>query len=152
MVVLDLRVPPVQHERPPTPARDGAHLQGAPSLTLQEPVEIDKVYVSAGRKGSERDSRSRGLSTRGRGTTRVHSSRSRPQTAVRDPSESRRRIDSCRRSASSSRSPSILTAFVHSNRLRRTTNLTVNTSSTATASTLIEGATVALTAPRRLKR
>ncbi|WP_318569941.1 IS1595 family transposase [Salinigranum marinum] len=42
----------------------------APSLTLEGPVEIDEVYVSAGLKGRERDreSRSRGLSTRGRGT------------------------------------------------------------------------------------
>jgi transposase len=34
------------------------------------PVEIDELYVSAGKKGRERDgrSRSRGLSTRGRGT------------------------------------------------------------------------------------
>ena len=42
----------------------------APSLTLVGPVEIDEVYVSAGMKGRERDqpSRSRGLSTRGRGT------------------------------------------------------------------------------------
>src|SRR6056297_546378 len=42
----------------------------APSITLSGPVEIDEVYVSAGLKGRERDqeSRSRGLSTRGRGT------------------------------------------------------------------------------------
>ena len=42
----------------------------APSLDLVGPVEIDEVYVSAGKKGRERDqeSRSRGLSTRGRGT------------------------------------------------------------------------------------
>jgi transposase-like protein len=42
----------------------------APSITLSGPVEIDEVYVSAGLKGCERDqeSRSRGLSTRGRGT------------------------------------------------------------------------------------
>jgi transposase-like protein len=42
----------------------------APSLTLEGPVEIDEVYVSAGKKGRERDSRSRsrGLSMRGRGT------------------------------------------------------------------------------------
>ena len=42
----------------------------APSLTLIGPVEIDEVYVSAGKKGRERDqeSRSRGLSTRGRGS------------------------------------------------------------------------------------
>ncbi|MEF8863849.1 MAG: IS1595 family transposase, partial [Haloarculaceae archaeon] len=42
----------------------------APSLTLEGPVEIDEVYVSAGKKGRERDreSRSRGLSIRGRGT------------------------------------------------------------------------------------
>ncbi|ELZ06287.1 Insertion element protein [Natrialba chahannaoensis JCM 10990] len=42
----------------------------APSLDLVGPVEIDEVYVSAGLKGRERDqeSRSRGLSTRGRGT------------------------------------------------------------------------------------
>jgi len=40
-----------------------------PSLDLVGPVEVDEVYVSAGRKGRERDhqSRSRGLSTRGRG-------------------------------------------------------------------------------------
>jgi len=44
----------------------------APSLDLVGPVEIDEVYVSAGKKGRERDqeSRSRGLSTRGRGTYR----------------------------------------------------------------------------------
>jgi len=42
----------------------------APSLDLAGPVEIDEVYVTAGKKGRERDrrSRSRGLSTRGRGT------------------------------------------------------------------------------------
>ena len=42
----------------------------APSITLSGPVEIDEVYVSAGKKGRERDqeSRSRGLSTRGRGS------------------------------------------------------------------------------------
>jgi transposase-like protein len=42
----------------------------APSVRLSGPVEIDEVYVSAGLKGRERDqpSRSRGLSTRGRGT------------------------------------------------------------------------------------
>jgi hypothetical protein len=40
----------------------------APSLNLVGPVEIDEVYVSAGKKGRERDreSRSRGLSARGR--------------------------------------------------------------------------------------
>jgi hypothetical protein len=40
----------------------------APSLDVVGPVEIDEVYVSAGKKGGERDgrSRSRGLSTRGR--------------------------------------------------------------------------------------
>jgi transposase-like protein len=40
----------------------------APVLDLIGPVEIDEVYVSAGKKGRERDrpSRSRGLSTRGR--------------------------------------------------------------------------------------
>ena len=42
----------------------------APLLHLERPVEIDEVYVKAGLKGRERDqpSRSRGLSTRGRGT------------------------------------------------------------------------------------
>ena len=42
----------------------------APSLDLVGPVEFDEVYVTAGMKGRERDreSRSRGLSTRGRGT------------------------------------------------------------------------------------
>ena len=42
----------------------------APSLDLVGPVEIDEVYVSAGMKGRQRDrpSRSRGLSTRGRGS------------------------------------------------------------------------------------
>ena len=42
----------------------------APSITLSGPVEIDELYVSAGLKGCERDSwsRSRGLSTRGRGS------------------------------------------------------------------------------------
>ncbi|ELZ68826.1 ISH4-type transposase, partial [Haloferax prahovense DSM 18310] len=42
----------------------------APQLDLVGPVEIDEVYVSAGLKGRERDqeSRSRGLSTRGRGS------------------------------------------------------------------------------------
>ncbi len=42
----------------------------APSLDIVGPVEIDEVYVSAGKKGRERDqpSRSRGLSTRGRGS------------------------------------------------------------------------------------
>jgi len=42
----------------------------APRLQLEGPVEIDEFYVKAGLKGRERDqpSRSRGLSTRGRGT------------------------------------------------------------------------------------
>ena len=42
----------------------------APVLNLIGPVEIDEVYISAGLKGRERDqeSRSRGLSTRGRGS------------------------------------------------------------------------------------
>ena len=42
----------------------------APQLQLEGPVEIDEFYVKAGLKGRERDqpSRSRGLSTRGRGT------------------------------------------------------------------------------------
>jgi transposase len=42
----------------------------APRPQLEGPVEIDELYVSAGMKGRERDgrSRSRGLSTRGRGT------------------------------------------------------------------------------------
>lgn len=42
----------------------------APSIDLVGPVEIDEVYISAGLKGRERDqqSRSRGLSKRGRGT------------------------------------------------------------------------------------
>ncbi|MFC6765023.1 IS1595 family transposase, partial [Natrinema soli] len=42
----------------------------APSLNLVGPVEIDEIYVTAGKKGRERDqeSRSRGLSTRGRGS------------------------------------------------------------------------------------
>jgi len=44
----------------------------APRLHLEGPVEIDEFYVKAGLKGRERDgwSRSRGLSTRGRGTIR----------------------------------------------------------------------------------
>ena len=42
----------------------------APAISLVGPVEIDEFYVSAGKKGRERDreSRSRGLSKRGRGT------------------------------------------------------------------------------------
>ncbi|PHQ37770.1 IS1595 family transposase [Halorubrum persicum] len=41
----------------------------APRPQLQGPVEIDELYVKAGLKGRERDSsRSRGLTTRGRGT------------------------------------------------------------------------------------
>ena len=42
----------------------------APRFQLNGPVEIDEFYVKAGLKGRERDrpSRSRGLSTRGRGT------------------------------------------------------------------------------------
>jgi len=42
----------------------------APLPQLEDPVEIDELYVKAGLKGRERDqpSRSRGLSTRGRGT------------------------------------------------------------------------------------
>jgi len=42
----------------------------APRPQLEGPVEIDELYVSAGKKGRERDQepRSRGLSTRGRGT------------------------------------------------------------------------------------
>ena len=42
----------------------------APRPSLEGPVEIDELYVKAGFKGRERDcpSRSRGLSTRGRGT------------------------------------------------------------------------------------
>ncbi|WP_114578620.1 IS1595 family transposase [Saliphagus sp. LR7] len=42
----------------------------APAIDLVGPVEIDELYVTAGLKGRERDSRSRsrGLSIRGRGT------------------------------------------------------------------------------------
>jgi len=42
----------------------------APSLDLVGPVEIDEIHVSAGKKGRERDreSRSLGLFTRGRGS------------------------------------------------------------------------------------
>jgi len=42
----------------------------APRPQLEGPVEIDELYVNAGKKGRERDgwSRSRGLSTRSRGT------------------------------------------------------------------------------------
>jgi len=42
----------------------------APRLQLEGPIEIDEFYLKAGLKGRERDgwSRSRGLSTRGRGT------------------------------------------------------------------------------------
>jgi transposase-like protein len=42
----------------------------APAIDLVGPVEINEVYVTAGLKGRERDreSRSRGLSTRGRGS------------------------------------------------------------------------------------
>ncbi len=42
----------------------------APAVSLVGPVEIDEFYVSAGKKGRERDSRSRSraLSKRGRGT------------------------------------------------------------------------------------
>ncbi|QFU84264.1 IS1595 family transposase [Natronorubrum aibiense] len=42
----------------------------APRIDLAGPVEIDEFYVSAGKKGGERDgwSRSRGLSKRGRGS------------------------------------------------------------------------------------
>ncbi|PGF17235.1 IS1595 family transposase [Natrinema sp. CBA1119] len=42
----------------------------APRLQFEGPIEIDEFYVKAGLKGRERDqpSRSRGLSTRGRGT------------------------------------------------------------------------------------
>ncbi|GAA0514081.1 Transposase and inactivated derivatives [Halorubrum aquaticum] len=42
----------------------------APDISLVGPVEIDEFYVSAGKKGRERDSRSRSraLSKRGRGT------------------------------------------------------------------------------------
>ena len=42
----------------------------APTINLVGPVEIDEFYVSAGKKGRERDreSRSRALSKRGRGT------------------------------------------------------------------------------------
>jgi transposase-like protein len=42
----------------------------APQLSVNGPIEIDEVYVNAGLKGRERDQepRSRGLSTRGRGT------------------------------------------------------------------------------------
>ncbi|QGA83743.1 Transposase [Halomicrobium sp. LC1Hm] len=51
---------------------DDGHEYGldAPSITLSGPVEIDEVYVSAALKGRERDqeSRSRGLSTRRRGS------------------------------------------------------------------------------------
>jgi transposase-like protein len=47
-----------------------ARMLAAPSLDLVGPVEIAEVYVTSGLKGRERDSRSRsrGLSTRGRGT------------------------------------------------------------------------------------
>ena len=47
-----------------------ARVLDTPAIRLSGPVEIDEVYVSAGLKGRERDSwsRSRGLSTRGRGS------------------------------------------------------------------------------------
>ncbi|WP_435363833.1 IS1595 family transposase [Haloarchaeobius sp. DYHT-AS-18] len=47
-----------------------ARMLEAPAIDLVGPVEIDEVYVTAGLKGRERDqeSRSRGLSKRGRGT------------------------------------------------------------------------------------
>jgi len=52
------------------PAHRVLHQSTRCALDLVGPVEIDEVYVSAGKKGRERDqeSRSRGLSTRGRGT------------------------------------------------------------------------------------
>ncbi len=45
-------------------------LLDAPTITLSGPVEIDEVYVSTGLKGRERaqEPRSRGFSTRGRGS------------------------------------------------------------------------------------
>jgi hypothetical protein len=47
-----------------------ARMLNAPAISLVGPVEIDEFYVSAGKKGRERDSRSRSraLSKRGRGT------------------------------------------------------------------------------------
>lgn len=50
--------------------RGFANVLDAPSLDLVEPVEIDEVYISAGKKDRKRDqeSRSRGLSTRGGGS------------------------------------------------------------------------------------
>ncbi len=47
-----------------------ARMLDAPAINLVGPVEIDEFYVSAGKKGRERDreSRSRALSKRGRGT------------------------------------------------------------------------------------
>jgi transposase len=72
----------------------------APRLTLEGPVKIDELYVNAGKKGRERDcpSRSRGLSTRGRGTYQedkppVFIVADRGTGDIRASSESRRRID-----------------------------------------------------------
>jgi transposase-like protein len=47
-----------------------ARMLNAPAISLVGPVEIDEFYVSAGKKGRERDqeSRSRALSKCGRGT------------------------------------------------------------------------------------
>jgi len=60
----------VTHKTVPRRIECFARALDAPSLDLVGPVEIDEVYVSAGKKGRERgqESRSRGLSTRGRGT------------------------------------------------------------------------------------
>jgi len=71
-----------------------------PSFTLSSPVKIDEEYVSAGLKGRDRDqkSRSRDLSTRGRGsyeedTDRYSSWLTAAATSVTLSQRNRRRID-----------------------------------------------------------
>ena len=117
----------------------------APSLDLVGPVEIDEVYVTAGTKGRERDgrSRSRGLSTRGRG---IYEGDKPPVVILVDRGTDQRYVvpaktvdestNSYWLAASRSRSPSTPMAFERTNRSKMMTHSTVNTSSTVTANTL----------------
>jgi hypothetical protein len=65
-----------------------ARVLDTPFLNLIGPIEIDKVYVSGGKKGCERDRESRlcGLSTSGLGSAAKNHLCSFPPTAVPDSS------------------------------------------------------------------
>jgi transposase-like protein len=108
-------------------------------------VEIDELYVSAGKKGRERDrpSRSRGLSTRGRGS---YSGDKPPVFIIADRGTGQRYVIPAKAADESTirllladrqqESITVIpTAFERTNRSKRTTHSTANTSSMATANT-----------------